>query len=182
MTTRRLLILTAASVLALGALSGCAAPFRADVARFHAQLPPPEQGQSFTVMPDNPRLAGSLEFDHYADLVAQHLARYGYVRSSDPAAAKLVVRLQYHVDKGVQRVRVSNWGRSGFYDPFYYGGWGGGWGWGWGRPYMMGYYDPFLFGPSYTDVDSYLVYHSRLRLRIDKANGQIGRAACRERV
>ena len=50
----------AAPALALAALSGCATPFKADVARFQ-QLPAPA-GQSFTIVADNPQLAGGLEF------------------------------------------------------------------------------------------------------------------------
>ena len=53
-----------APALALVALSGCATSFKADVARFQ-QLPTPA-GQSFTVVADDPRLAGGLEFAEYA--------------------------------------------------------------------------------------------------------------------
>ena len=59
----------AAPALALAALSGCATPFKADVARFQ-QLPAPA-GQSFTIVADNPQLAGGLEFSHYAAMVGQ---------------------------------------------------------------------------------------------------------------
>jgi len=168
MTTKRLLILAAASALALGGLSGCATNFRADVSRF--QQMPPAQGQSFTVMPDDNALAGSLEFAHYADLVAERLTQQGYVRAADPAAAQLVVRLAYDVDRGTQRVRYSGFGPDPFfYDPFYYGGpWRG-----WRGRYMMGYYDPFLWGGAgYNDIESYVVYQSRLRMKIDRAGGE----------
>ena len=75
--------LFAAPALALVALSGCATSFKADVARFQ-QLPAPA-GQSFTIVADDPRLAGGLEFAHYADLVGQRMAQTGYVRANDPA-------------------------------------------------------------------------------------------------
>lgn len=170
MTTRRFLILTAASALALGGLSGCATPFKADVSRFNSQLPPPAQGQSFTVMPEDSKYAGSLEFAHYADLVAQRLGTYGYKASSDPAAAQLIVRLDYGIDKGTTRVRSTGLGYDPFYydpffypGPFYYRGWGG--------RYAYGFYDPFLWGPGYNDVESYVVYQSYLKLKIDKVDG-----------
>ncbi|MGK2908983.1 MAG: DUF4136 domain-containing protein, partial [Sphingobium sp.] len=37
------------------------------------------------------------------------------------------------------------------------------------RRFGYGFYDPFLFGPGYTDVTSYTVYTSRLELKIDQA-------------
>lgn len=170
MTTKRLLILAAASLIAAGGLSGCTTSFKADVSRYHAQLPPPEQGQSFTIMPDDPKLAGSLEFAHYADLLAERLGTYGYKRSDDPAAAQLIVHLGYGVDKGTQRIRSTGFSRSPFYDPFYFPGYYRGWG-GWRGRYGFGYYDPFLWGPGYDDLESYVVFQSQLRMKIDKAGG-----------
>jgi hypothetical protein len=166
MNSKSILIL-AASALALGGLSGCATSFRADVARF--QQLPPAQGQSFTVMPGDQHLAGSLEFNHYADLVAQRLIQQGYTRAADPGAAQLVVSLDYGIDKGTPRVRSLGFGRSsGFYDPFYYPGYYRGWR---GR-YAFGWYDPFLWGPDYDDLESYVVYQSQLRLSINRAGGE----------
>ncbi|MET0371010.1 MAG: DUF4136 domain-containing protein [Sphingobium sp.] len=154
--------LLAAPMLALAGLSGCATPFKADVARFQ-QLPAPA-GQSFTVVADDPKLAGGLEFAHYADLVAQRLTQTGYVASSDPARADLIVRLAYDVDNGRDRVRST--GPIGP-DPFY-----GGWGWSgrWGRPWGYGFYDPWLFGAGgYGEITSYTVYTSDLSLKIDRS-------------
>jgi hypothetical protein len=155
--------------LGLGLLSACAAPgFKAEVARF--QQLPPAQGQSFTVMPEDARLAGSLEFAHYADQIARQLAEKGYVRSSDPAGAQLVVRIDYDVDKGSQRIVSSGFSRAPWgYDPFYYPGFYG--------PYrrsrfIMGWHDPFLWGSGYNDVEAYVVYQSKLRMRIDSIEGQ----------
>lgn len=170
MTKTRLLTMTAAA-LALVGLTGCTNSFQANVSRFHQALPP-AQGQSFTVVADNPANAGSLEFAHYADLVAGRLSELGYARATDPASAQLIVHLDYGVDKGTDRVRSTGFG----YDPFYYGGFG---------PriirtrrgsYITGYYDPFLWGPGwggrgYNDIESYTVYQSQLKLRIDKAQG-----------
>ncbi|QDC35872.1 MULTISPECIES: DUF4136 domain-containing protein [Sphingobium] len=153
----------AAPALALVALSGCASSFKADVARFQ-QLPAPT-GQSFTVVADDPRLAGGLEFSHYADLVSQRLTQTGYVAAGDPARADLIVRVAYGVDNGREKVRSTGFGNP---DPFFYGGWG--WRGRWGRPWGYGFYDPWLFGPGgYNDVTSYTVYTGDLSMKIDRA-------------
>jgi hypothetical protein len=162
--------LIAAPALALVSLSGCATGFRADVARFQ-QLPAPA-GQSYTIVADDPRLSGGLEFSHYADLVGQRLNQTGYVQASDPARADLIVRVAYDVDTGREKVRSTGFAGAG---------WGGGWGpgfgpgWGrgrgyWGRPWGYGFYDPWLFGGAgYNDISSYTVYTSDLSMKIDRA-------------
>ncbi|WP_294038995.1 DUF4136 domain-containing protein [Sphingopyxis sp.] len=157
------------------ALAGCATPFRADVARFQTQLPAP-QGQSFAIEAANPALQGGIEFGQYANLVSGELTRYGYRPASAGERPDLVVRMDYGVDKGRERVVSS----PGFGDPWY----GGYYGRGFYRPvvvtgrsgrrYIYGYRDPFLwggFGPSwgYNDVSSYTVYTSGLNLQINRA-------------
>ncbi|MET0137634.1 MAG: DUF4136 domain-containing protein, partial [Sphingobium sp.] len=58
---------------------------------------------------------------------------------------------------------------GGFNDPFLYGGYPGyGFRGGWRGRWGYGFNDPFLFG-GYPQVDSYTVYGSRLKLRIDRA-------------
>lgn len=161
MTAKKYLSILAAPVLAIGALSGCSTGFNANVARF--QQLPPVQGQTFTVVADDPNKAGGLEFQHYADLVAQRLTQYGYTRAAGPDAAQLVVRLDYGVDRGREKVR------SDFNpDPF----WGGAWGYpgyyGLRGRYVYGFHDPFLWG-GYNSVSSYTVYDSMLKMRIDQA-------------
>lgn len=159
--------LLAVPMLALTGLSGCTTAFKGEVARFQ-QLPAPA-GQSFTIVADDPRLAGGLEFAHYADLVGQRLAQTGYVAASDPARADLIVRVAYDVDNGRERVRSTGFTGGGFGPGWGYGGWGyGGWGRrGWG----YGFYDPWLFGPGggWGDVSSYTVYTSDLSMKIDRA-------------
>ncbi|WP_432769161.1 MAG: DUF4136 domain-containing protein [Sphingopyxis sp.] len=155
------------------ALAGCATPFRADVARFQTQLPAP-QGQSFTVESADPGLAGGIEFGQYASLVAGELTRYGYRPAAPGEKSDLVVRMDYGVDKGRERVVSS----PGFGDPWYGGYYGRGFyrpviirGRG-GRRYVYGYRDPFMwggFGGGYNDVSSYTVYTSGLQLQIDRA-------------
>ena len=134
----------AAASLALAGLAACASNFNANVSHFSSQLPAPA-GQTFIVVPDDARLANSLEFRQYAQSVAGHLAALGYAPVNDPSQATLLVHFSYGVDRGRERITST----PGFYDPFYspwyyYGGRRGyyapygPWGFGW--------YDPFFDG------------------------------------
>ena len=118
--------------IALG-LAACAPSFKADVSRFQAQLPAP-QGQTFAVVADDPALAGGLEFSIYADLVAAEMAELGYVEAAGPEAANLLVRFDYDVDNGRERVRTSG-GFAG--DPYFHP---------WGRFSRFGYRRSYAFG------------------------------------
>ncbi len=161
------------AAFAVLALSACATPFQASVSRFQAM--PAAQGQTYTIRADNPRLDGGLEFQNYANLVAQRLNAFGYTRAADDKSANLVVSLDYGVDRGREKVRSVP--GSGFgYRGFGYGGFGhyGGFGYGgFGRPYygfgrrafMYGFYDPFLFD-DFNQVESYTVYSSQLDMKI----------------
>ena len=148
--------------LALLALSACATPFRADVQRFVAL--PDTTGQSFAVVAADPDLSGGIEFGQYAMLIEQKMLDLGYRHSDDPAAAELIVSMDYDIDKGRDKV-VSD------YDPFYPSARFGGY---YGRnSYRYGFYDPFLFGgpgfSGYNGVRSFTVYTSELELKIDRA-------------
>lgn len=179
-----------AAPLLLAGLAACATPFNADVKRFSSAMPAP-QGQTFAVVAEDPRDSGGLEFAQYADLVAAQMSRLGYVRS-DPSHAAMIVRLDYGVDKGRDRIRSSGFGGDPFWSPWYgsrfgYGGFGySGFGYGGGfghrgfySPYYSrglwgyGWQDPFFFGSGYGDVDVVTVYTSELDLKIDsKADGR----------
>jgi hypothetical protein len=149
--------------LALG-LSACATPFKADVSRFAVPLPAP-QGQTFAVVAEDPKLAGGLEFATYANAVAAELTGLGYVKAASPETADMLVRFDYRVDGGRERVRTTP-GVGGAFGPWGpWGGWGGGFG-GWG----FGFNDPFFGGP---DVRSYTIYTSGVDVKIDRrADGQ----------
>ena len=73
----------------------------------------------------------------------------------------MLVRFDYDVDNGRERVRTT--GFAG--DPFF-GPWGGFGGFGFRRSYAFGFYDPFLAGP---EVRSYTVYTSGIEMKIDNA-------------
>jgi len=145
-----------------GSLAACATPFKADVSRFAAQLPAP-QGESFAVVAEDPKLAGGLEFSMYADLVAEELTELGYTRAASPADASLLVRFDYAIDNGRERVRTSNVGVGPAFGPW--GAWGGWGGFGFNRGWGVGFYDPWLAGPQ---VRSYTVYTSGIDIKIDQ--------------
>lgn len=161
----------AVAPLLLIALSACASNFNSQVTRFASQLPAP-QGQTFAVVADDPELAGGLEFSQYARLVEERMAGLGY-RPALPEAATLLVRFDYGVDKGRERVR-----RSAFADPFWSDWYGPRYGyWGYGRRgfyrpnavWGHGWYDPWFD----SGVESYTVYTSGISLKIDrKSDGQ----------
>lgn len=163
----------AAAAMLLMALAACATPFKADVSRFQSQLPAPT-GQSFAVVSDNPKLAGGLEFSQYASLVSDRMAKLGYTPVDDPAKATMVVRFDYGVDSGRERVRSTGFSRSPFWNPWYgYGPYGfygrSRMGFGWGGPWRYGWYDPFFD----DDIQSYTIYTSGISLKIDRtADGQ----------
>lgn len=174
MSLVRRLLIPAAALFALGA---CAAPFRADVARFQ-QMPPP-QGQSFYVQAADPAKAGGLEFETYADLVAIEMEQFGYRRAAGPESAELAVTLDYGVDNGRERIvtRPTAGYFGGFHDPWY-------WGHHWRSPYYWGWHDPWFDGFG-TEIDSYTLYTSALELDITRtADGLAlfdGRARARSR-
>ena len=148
--------------LAVLSLAACATPFRADVQRFVAL--PDTTGQTFAVVASDPELAGGLEFGQYASLVEQRMLDLGYRRSNDPAAAQLIVSMEYDIDQGREKVVAD-------YDPFYradrFGGFYG------RRGYLYGFNDPFLYGgpgfSGYNGVRSFTVYTTELDMKIDRA-------------
>ena len=165
--------LAAIPALAFG-LSACATGFNADVSRFQSQLPAP-QGQSFYVVADDPALSGGLEFSQYARYVAGEMQELGYVQAASPEAATMLVRFDYGVDNGRERVRSTGFARDPFYNSWY----------GYSRPVLYrdrvgrtrvaylpsrgwgyGWNDSFFGGP---DIRSYTVYTSGVGLKIDDA-------------
>jgi hypothetical protein len=150
--------------LALATLSACTTGFNANVSRFQTQLPAP-QGQTFAVVADDPALAGGLEFAQYARLVEAQMAKLGYQPAATVDSATMLVRFDYGVDKGRERIR-STPGPDPFWSPWYgYSRFGY-----YGRPYgrhgMWGYgwYDPWFDG----GYESYTVYTSGIELKIDR--------------
>ena len=154
----------------LAGLAACATPFKADVQRFQSQLPAP-QGQTFLVVADDPGLAGGLEFSQYASLVSAQMQRLGYTPAAQSGGADLLVRFDYGVDQGRERVRSTGF-RDPFYDPWYRhrGFYGSRWGYHrprfYGSRWGYGFYDPWFGGP---EIRSYTVYTSDIEMKIDRA-------------
>lgn len=158
--------------LLLAGLAACTTPgFKSDVTRFQSQLPAPA-GQTFAVVADDPALAGGLEFAQYADLVENQMLRLGYTEAASPEAANLLVRFDYGVDKGRERVRSTGF-RDPFFDPWYGFSY---------RPvyyrtrrgYRVGYFPTRAWGYGFhdpwfgrEDVRSYTVYTSGIDMKID---------------
>jgi hypothetical protein len=191
--------LAAAALLGITALGlgGCVTGFPAQVSRYQAM--PAPQGQSFFVVPVNPRDNGSLEFQRYATLVAQAMQAQGYAAAASPQAASMLVAVNYGVDRGQREVVNDAFGGfyggfGGFYDPFFRRGY-------YGRPYYsrFGYYgarSPFFFGwddpfwgspfDSPYGYDSYTVYKSfldvNIRRRSDNASLFEGHARARSQT
>ncbi len=176
-TTSRFAKLVAMPLI-LASLGACTQNFNANVSRFATQLPAP-QGQSFAVVADDPAMAGGLEFSQYSRLVEAQMARIGYAPAS-PETASLLVRFDYGVDKGREKVRSTGFQHDPFYSPWYgYGrnhfGYGGNH-FGYNR---IGYYPRGAWGYGFHDpffdngYESYTVYTSGIELKIDRrADGQ----------
>ncbi|WP_144096641.1 DUF4136 domain-containing protein [Croceicoccus sediminis] len=160
----------AAAPLLMAGLAACATPFNADVSRFQTQLPAP-QGQTFAVVAEDPAMAGGLEFAQYADYVEAEMAQLGYTQAA-PENADLLVRFDYGVDNGREKVVTTGFARRDpFYDPWYRG-------YGYYRPFSYrrsawgyGWYDPFF--DSGPDVRSYTIYTSGIDMKIERrADGE----------
>ena len=172
-----------AAPLLLAGLAACATPFNANVKRFSSAMPAPS-GQTYAIVADDPRDAGGLEFAQYADVVGAHMNRLGYVRTA-PEQAAMIVRFDYGIDRGRDKIRSTGFGHDPFFSPWYgsrfgYGGYGRYGYSGFGRyrrsfysPYYRrglwgyGWQDPFFFGGGYGDVDVVTVYTSEIDLKID---------------
>jgi hypothetical protein len=134
-------------------VAGCATPFEARVQ--HYQAMPPIQGQTFRIVPAEERRRGSLEFETYAQIVAQRLVAAGFRPAAPGAAPELLVELDYGSGPGRERIASNNvsmsmgWGWGGH-------GWYGAGRWGWP-------------GWDYPDVYSYSVYPAWLEMRILRA-------------
>jgi hypothetical protein len=105
------------------------------------------------------------------------MAKLGYTPAASPADANLIVKFDYGVDKGREKIRSTGFGYDPFWSPWHGYGRRGYWGGHWGRPigyrpygaWGYGWYDPF-FDDGY---ESYTVYTSGIELKIDrKADGQ----------
>jgi hypothetical protein len=153
----------AAALLGVAALgvSACAGSITSTVSRYQAM--PAPQGQTFFVVPGEGMAAnGGLEFQRYAELVAQQMQARGYTPAASPQSATMLVQLGYIVDKGQVRSVEDPFYRSRLYDPFYYSPFYYP-RFGYRSRFSYGWNDPFWYGGG---VDSYVEYHSQVDLHI----------------
>ena len=109
---------------------------------------------------------------HDARLVEEQMTKLGYSQAR-PQDATMLVRFDYGVDNGRDRVRSTGFARDPFYSPWYgYRPYWGGWGYRpyWGRSaWSYGWYDPWFD----NGFERYVVYTSGISLKIDRrADGQ----------
>jgi hypothetical protein len=98
------------AAVVLIALAGACMQIRAQVTRFH-HMPPAGNGETFVVLPFKDQ-AGSLEWEQYADLIAQQLTAKGYVRVTQPTETKYAVLFAYTIDRG-KTTEVPIFGQTG---------------------------------------------------------------------
>jgi Domain of unknown function (DUF4136) len=163
---------------ALMLLAACATPFEARVQRF--QQMPPAQGQSFVVKPADPAREGSLEFQSYANLVANEMRLAGFVPAATPADAYLIVKLDFGVGPREDRINtrpgsMNTWGWYGrgwygrghpgwwgsFYDPFWGPTWGGSAAWGAPEVYSYTLFPTFVEVSIHRAADNAQVFQGR---------------------
>ncbi len=107
-----------------------------DVTRF-TSLPPTGGARSFTILPQDGQV-GSLEFERYADLVANQLAGLGWQPLPANRSASTVVLVHWGMGAPV----TSTWSEPAW-------GWGG---WGPG-PWGGGFYSGFPYQDVYTQTE-----------------------------
>lgn len=154
----------AAVTVLLAFLAACTNTLDTRVSRFN-NLPPPN-GQTIAIIADNPNLAGGIEFNQYAGIVASRLAAVGYRPVAPGQGAELVARFSYGVDTGRERIRSTSIHRDPFWSPWY--GYGPRWGYGFRggfSPWGYGWHDPFFD----NGIESYTVYTSGVSLKIERA-------------
>ena len=132
-------------------LGGCTPSLKSDVVTFHEG--PLPKGETIRVVPADPDKRGSLEFEHYAKLIREHLRKIGYTPVEEDQPSLLLAEVDYGVSEGVTEVRTEPRGYAHYH--FYYGR----------------FYDPFYYGfyPTWTwqpEVVAHTVYNRRLTLNI----------------
>ncbi len=182
LSARSLRLALAVSGLAL--LSACATPFEARVQSFQSM--PPSQGQTFAIVPADPKQAGSLEFQSYAQLVSVQMQQQGFRPVAEGQSADLNVVMDFGSGPGRERIATRPGTMSaGFGSPW---GWYGRGGWYGRHPMWWGsFYDPF-WGPGWSqpEVYSFTVYPTFVELDIVRTSDKTplfeGRAETTTRV
>jgi hypothetical protein len=113
------------TAVALVVIVSACTQIRTQVTRFH-HMPAAGSGETFAVVPLKDQV-GSLEWEQYADLVAQQLTSKGYVRAAQPTGANYAVLFSYAIDRGRTVVgSVPVFGQTGGGTTTFYSGSNGG--------------------------------------------------------
>ena len=141
------------------AVTACTPSVKSDVVRFHKLTKP--AGETFILVADKAEHDGSLEFAQYANLVAAKLVAEGYSAFEGDGQADLVVKLNYGVDEGQEKVESRpNWPMAfyDFHDHFYFD-----------RFYHQ---RGFNYGLYSRDVRSYTVFTRHLSVDMENVKGE----------
>ena len=134
-------------------LVSCASRLSNDVVRFHeGNLP---QGETIVIKALDPEKRNSLEFEHYAAMIREHLQKIGYKPVTEPDSAELVAAVDY----AVSAARTETRREAGAYAYYHF---------------HHGYiYDPFYFGyRNYWPMDTitYTVFDRTLKMNIERVD------------
>lgn len=161
--------------VALLTVAACAPVIQSEVTRFHTPAVAEARG-SFSIQPPDAGKSGSLEFQTYAQYVAQALEAQGFRQTAAAGDPDYIVTVDYGVGPGQQVIETRpGFGYGGFgpYGGFGYGGFGR---YGFGGYGRFGFYDPF-WGPAglwdYPEIYSYTKYPSRLKVEIRSKAGPV---------
>jgi hypothetical protein len=155
-------------VLAGLLLGACATPFEGEVTTFHRWEHP--RGEPIRIVPADPAKRESLEFRHYAGMLAEYLERVGYTVVGPDRPAPWTAALDYGIDEG--RTEIRSWPRNAVWYHFGYGRYH--------HPFYYGVWAPYYPPP---EVYSYTVYTRTLSLVIRSTpDGGPGRVVYEGRV
>ena len=138
-------------------MTSCASKLSNDVVRFHeGDLP---KGETIAVQALDAEKSNSLEFEHYAKMIREHLEKIGYKPIDNADNAELIAAVDYTISPGRTETRREP-GAYAYYH-FHHGY----------------YYDPFYFGyRNYWPVDTitYTVFDRTLKMNIERVdNGKV---------
>jgi len=151
-----IVLLATASIL----LGACASKVETEVTRFHKGALP--QGETVRIVHADQGREGP-EFDQYADLIRQDLARLGYSPVQEGSTADLTVEVDYSVSEG--RTRIDE--RPGYGYPYY------SYRFGVFYPYHHAFIHPHFFdGYAGPRIRSQTVYTRSLRMRIIESGSE----------
>ena len=140
-------------------VTACTPSVKSDVVRFH-NLPKPA-GETFILVAKDAAKDGSLEFAQYAKLVGAKLVAEGYSAYAGDGQADIIVKVDYGVDEGQEKLESRPGWPMAFYD-FH------------DRYYFDRFYHQrgFSYSLYARDVRSYTVFTRYLNVDMESASGE----------